>query len=256
VNLLRWFRYARRYRNWREIVREQAAGCNPTRVVLRDGTRFEAPPDVNPTRAVNGIYFKHCYTPSGFEVGEQDVVVDVGANIGVFSVFAASRSRARIVAIEPHPANVEFLLKNVKANGHSGIEVVAAALTDRRGSVRLRVERKGVMHRLVEADERARPEASLEVPGETLDELVVSRGVDRIDLLKMDCEGAEGRILRSLAPAVLQRIGRLAMEFHDDASPLHHDELQRLLEERGFTTRVRWDGRSATGFLYAHHQRR
>jgi FkbM family methyltransferase len=211
---------------------------------------------VNPTRAVNGIYFQHCYTPSGFEIGVRDVVVDVGANIGVFSVFSASQSRARIVAIEPHPTNVEFLLKNVKANGHSGVEVVGAALTDRRGPVRLRVERKGVMHRLAEEDERSGLEAGLEVAGETLDELVVSRGVDRIDLLKMDCEGAEGRILRSVAPDVLQRIGRIAMEFHDDASPLRHEELQRLLEERGFTTRVRWDGRSATGFLYARHQRR
>ena len=50
---------------------------------------------------------------------------------------------------------------------------------------------------------------------------------------------------------VLRRIRRIAMEFHDASSPVGHRAMQQLLEESGFTTRLRWDGCSSTGMIYA-----
>jgi FkbM family methyltransferase len=257
VDPFRALRYARRYRNWREVVRETAAGRPPARVVLRDGTVFEAPPDVNPARAANGIWFQRCYEPRGFALRRGDVVVDVGANVGVFAVHAARRGAARVLAVEPHPGNADFLERNLRANGAGGVEVVRCALADRTGSTRLRLAAKGVAHRLFERDEDgALLERSIEVPVDTLAGLCRTRGLARIDFLKLDCEGAEGLILASLTPEWLGRIDRLAMEFHDGASPLGHDAMRALLEQAGFQTSVRWDGRSTRGFLYARRSAR
>ena len=75
--------------------------------------------------------------------------------------------------------------------------------------------------------------------------------LDRVDFLKMDCEGSEGAILLSTPADYLKRIGRLAIEFHDNVSAVAHDQIQALLEQHGFRTALRWDGASPFGFLYA-----
>ena len=66
----------------------------------------------------------------------------------------------------------------------------------------------------------------------------------------MDCEGAEGTILRSMHPDYLRRIKKIVMEFHDNLSPLDHNELKSLLEKAGFSTSLRWDSKKPTGYLY------
>src|SRR5258705_12193525 len=98
MNLLRALRYARRYRNWRELERERGAQRKPARAVLRDGTTFEAPPGVNVLRVVTPVFHKHVYTPSGLGLGSDDAGVDVGDDNGAFSVFAAQRTRRRVLA--------------------------------------------------------------------------------------------------------------------------------------------------------------
>lgn len=251
MELLRPLRYARRYRNWRDVVRAREAGGYPRSVVLRNGMRFAAPEHVNPARLANGVVFKRQYTPPGFEIGPDDNVVDVGANIGVFSVLAARSTRGRVLAVEPFPENVAYLRRNLEANGCADrVDVVPCALAEREGRARLRLAERGVEHRLTAPDEAERAGRFLEVETRTLEALARERGLQRIDLLKLDCEGAEGRILASMPEALLASVRRVAMEFHDDASALRHDQLQALLEAGGLRTELRWDGRSKNGFLY------
>lgn len=249
MKLARALRYARRYRNWREMLAARAAGRNPARVELRDGTVFEAPPDVNAARAINGIVFRRCFTPRGFELRPGETVVDVGANIGVFSVYAGRTPGVRVVAVEPAASNLACLERNLRANGCGGTAVFAGALADRPGPVRLFRSRNGVLHRIVGGEEPGGE--AVEVPAASLEQLLDEQGVERVDLLKMDCEGAEGLVLGSAPKSVLERVRRIAMEFHDDASPLSHEELRALLEAQGFSTFLRWDGRSKNGFLFA-----
>ena len=251
MSLWRTLRYARRYRNWREIMQADFRRAHPRCVVLRNGVEFAGPEDVNPVRGVNGVYFKRYYTPPGFEIGPQDHVIDIGANIGVFSVYAASRTQGRVLAIEPYAPHVEFLRRNLERNRCAAVEIKACAVSDRAGTAKLFLGAKGVTHQLSAWDEQGQREAYVEVPTQNLEHLAGEQGFDRIDLLKLDCEGAEGLILPSLQRAFLQRIRRIAMEFHDSTSPLDHTALTRLLEENGYRVRLRWDGVSTSGLLYA-----
>jgi len=86
----------------------------------------------------------------------------------------------------------------------------------------------------------------------TLPQLLAEHGIPQVDFLKLDCEGAEGLILPSLPDALLRSVRAIAMEFHDDVSPLAHDALAKLLAERGYRVSQAWDGRSANGMLFAH----
>jgi len=74
--------------------------------------------------------------------------------------------------------------------------------------------------------------------------------LDKIDFLKLDCEGSEGSILLSTPKPYLQRIAKIAIEFHDNVSQLNHQEIRELLEDVGFTTELSWDEISPFGYLY------
>lgn len=249
--LFRAISYARYYRNWWELARTRSRGEAPHRVVLRGGEVFDSPTDTNVARLVKAVHFKHYFNPPGFEIGENDLVIDVGANVGAFSVYAAKRTRNRVIAIEPFPRNVEFLTRNCAANGCRNVEIVEAALGDKDEMVSLYLSDKGVAHQLFREARSGVLEEKVQVPGITLPRLMEQRGFDRIDFLKMNCEGAEGLILGSLPPTLLGRIGRIAFQFHDYASPLDHDQMRALLERAGFQTSLRWDGQSPQGLMYA-----
>src|SRR5215470_2020166 len=198
MSWLRGLRYARRYRNWREIARARDRREKPGRAVLRDGTTFDAPPGTNAVRVVTPVFHKSVYTPPGLELRPGDAVVDVGANIGAFAVYAGQRTGGRLLAVEPHPDNAEFLRRNLRANGIAQAEVAQCAVADEPGTLPLFLGRSGTTHRIVGGPREGEGEATIDVRVVPLPQLLAEHGFERIDFLKLDCEGAEGLILPTM----------------------------------------------------------
>jgi FkbM family methyltransferase len=94
-----------------------------------------------------------------------DLFLDIGANIGVYSVYAAECG-AEVIAVEPVPHNAERVRENLAVNGYAG-QVVQAALSDHPGSVRITTDEDSYNH-LVE-------EGGIEVTATTLDVLLGNR---------------------------------------------------------------------------------
>ncbi|HTO51874.1 MAG TPA: FkbM family methyltransferase [Myxococcota bacterium] len=250
MNLLRALRYARYYRNWRELEQARSAKRKPDRAVLRDGTVFEAAAGVNPLRVLTPVFHKHVYTPRGFELGPADHVVDVGANIGAFAVYAAQRTRGRVLAIEPHPGNAAALRRNLAANHCARAEVAECAVADAPGVLPLFLGKSGTTHQLSPVGRDTADGDSIEVRVATLPQVLAEHGFERVDFLKLDCEGAEGTILPALPQPLLAGIRTIALEFHDELSPVAHGELAKLLEEKGYRVALAWDGRASNGMLF------
>ena len=78
--------------------------------------------------------------------------------------------------------------------------------------------------------------------------------VDRIDFLKMDCEGSEFGIFRTTPKEYLERINKMAIEFHDNVTLYKHDYLKKILKDYGFEINVSWDGKSSFGYMYAQRR--
>jgi FkbM family methyltransferase len=250
MNLLRALRYARYYRNWRELEAARSAKRKPERAVLRDGTAFDAPAGVNPLRVLTPVFHKHVYTPRGFELGADDHVVDVGANIGAFAVYAAQRTRGRVLAIEPHPGNAAVLRRNLAANHCERAQVAECAVADAAGVLPLFLGKSGTTHQLSPVGRDTADGDSIEVRVATLPQVLAEHGFDRVDFLKLDCEGAEGSILPALPAPLLAGIRTIALEFHDELSPVAHGELAKLLEQKGYRVALAWDGRASNGMLF------
>lgn len=141
------------------------------------------------------------------EIRPDDVVADVGANIGIYTVMmAASATRGRVYAFEPHAANVAALLANVARNRQTDrVTAVTSALHDRdgwfdfhyaglaTGSAMSQLDRTKDDH-----DRELQPVASELKHATTLDAMVASRVMERPDVVKIDVDGNEPAILRGM----------------------------------------------------------
>ncbi|HVT77696.1 MAG TPA: FkbM family methyltransferase, partial [Acidimicrobiales bacterium] len=113
-----------------------------------------------------------------------------------FALFAARLVGAggRVMAVEPEPTNADWIERSVARNHYANVEVVRVALAERGGEATLHLGEKSGWHSLLSTDGVATT-GEVSVPTQTLDELVAARGVDRVDVIKIDVEGAEERVL-------------------------------------------------------------
>src|SRR6266436_6124718 len=128
-------------------------------------------------------------------VTETSVCFDIGANIGYYSLLFASLSpRGFVHSFEPVPLNYHILCANSLLNGFTNLNANLCAVGDREDNVELIVSTDSAYSSLV--DTGRKPVASkISVRMITLDEYCESNDIRRIDLLKVDVEGAEGRVL-------------------------------------------------------------
>ncbi len=132
-----------------------------------------------------------------------DVMVDVGANIGTFSLLAASLG-ATCYAFEASPDNCAALRRNVALNEFNGIHVCECALSDHRGETTFYLYEEPGMRKTCGQNALFRRGAGREikVPLETLD--LALKDLPRIDFIKSDVEGADFLVLRG-ARAILEK---------------------------------------------------
>jgi len=151
------------------------------------------------------------HTRRWFRPRRGDVVVDVGAHIGRFSL-AAARAGASVVAVEPNPETFRVLAANVGLNGFRNVRLVNAALGEREGEAELHVPLVYHGTASLRGDwERRFATRTVRVRVTTLDGLVEYLGLERIDWLLVDVEGYELEVLRGGLGA-LGRVQRAIVE--------------------------------------------
>jgi FkbM family methyltransferase len=216
----------------------------PSCISFRNGLRIcDSEGTVAGTIAV--VFIRRHYGP----LGKERVIVDVGANVGVFSLYAASRCPSAVVySYEPVPSNFNMLCSNISANGFSArIKASTLGVAAHSGSRRIYVS-SSPTHSFVQSLASQNSEI---IQCTTLGELIQENGIEQIDILKLNCEGAEYEILYG-APKALRLVWSIRMEYHN----LDHDRnrigyLCSYLSSLGYTV-VRLDAYSSTdGFLWA-----
>jgi FkbM family methyltransferase len=130
--------------------------------------------------------------------GRSFVFVDIGANVGLFSLFVAARAgaNAKILAIEPEPGNFARLRFNLAANPGLPIHPVALALGDQECEMVVELNRRdrgGTRTRKLGAAEQG--SSMVRVVCRPLLPLLIEQGMESIDALKIDVEGSEDKVL-------------------------------------------------------------
>jgi FkbM family methyltransferase len=187
----------------RRVVRVRVRGCD---LRVRTGT-----PDLG---VAVSVFIKGEYESLQAENVER--IVDAGANMGASTAYFARRfPDARIVAIEMEPENAALLRENVR--GFANVSVVEAALDAEIGQTEIVDRGSSVGFTMAEAGAEGRATGQT-VRRVTLDEVMREHGLERIDLLKVDVEGAEARIFAR--PGTWADVtGMLAVELHERFRP-------------------------------------
>ena len=171
---------------------------------------------------------------------EHPTILDIGANVGFFSLFAASRWGGAVFAYEPVQANYEEMVNNVKANPHVTITCRRMAVSGASGTIEMFFDHTAALTTTATACPSGRKSGKAEkVKAVTLQDIFEQERLRTVDLLKMDCEGSEFSILYHTNPATLRRIGQMAIEVHGNADDDTHNAhaLGEFLTAAGFTVR-------------------
>jgi FkbM family methyltransferase len=172
-----------------------------------------------------------------FKVGEGDVVIDVGAHVGVFTVKAAKAvgEDGLVIAIEPHPRNMNLLCENVKKmSPNTNVVLIKKAVGDRKGMAKLYLSPFGSGgHSLKPIVGRG--SKYLEVAVDTLDNIVSKLKLKKVDFIKIDAEGAELEILKGAEEILKLNCVKLAIAaYHQSTSgESEFPEIQSFLKSRG-----------------------
>ncbi|WP_348251949.1 FkbM family methyltransferase [Leptolyngbya sp. FACHB-1515] len=137
-------------------------------------------------------------------------VIDVGANVGVYSFSAAQKvgKSGRVFAIEPFSTCVQLLQQTCQLNQLTQVIVCAGAASDRNGEAKLALHAASELNEIVTDDTSDRPTETIACF--TLDSLLDRHQLQRVDWLKIDAEGHEmqvlqgsDRLLQQFQPAIL-----------------------------------------------------
>jgi FkbM family methyltransferase len=172
--------------------------------------------------------------------GPRFVFVDIGANVGGYAlaVAAAAAPGARIVAVEPQPDVFERLCDNIRLNPGCKVKAVGCAMADVEGEVRLFIDRLNRGETGVRYLRAARPdEEAVTVPAKTLLGLLGEEGLDHLDAVKLDVEGAEDIILEPFFGEAPEALWPHLIVIEDGRGSWQSD-LLGLFEARGYRRRA------------------
>jgi FkbM family methyltransferase len=196
---------------------------------------------------LNEVYFRDIYERD-YKLREGDVVIDVGAHVGTFTLKASREvgPSGLVVGVEPASRNFGLLSKNVAENSIGNVKLVNAGLGKAPGRGELNIHNRGGENSLFKREMPPSAVESIEI--KTLDMLAKSFSLSRVDFLKIDVEGFELEVLMGGQDVLKAHHPRLAMETHAWGPTVV--ELTEFLAGFGYTVSAE-RYRSSLGLLYA-----
>ena len=183
-----------------------------------------------------------------FNTKQGDIVVDVGAHIGKYTIIASKRVSAngKVIAIEAHPGNYEMLNRNIKLNGLTNVTTLNYAVYSKESKVKLFLpdEDSGyTMHHSVMFNYLSSKyllqgkdnEKFIEVNANTLDNLLQKNGISQVNWLKIDVEGAEFEVLKGSTNILsISKDISLLIEVHNPDDTNHYKQIIDFLKPYNF----------------------
>jgi FkbM family methyltransferase len=167
------------------------------------------------------------------------VFLDIGAHYGLVSARIASMlpRSLQVIAIEAHPVNYSALKSNIELNQLTNVKAFNFAIANFTGTTHMQAH-DGISTHYKLTDRELNADSPLEVQCYTLPDVVARLGIEHVDLVKLDIEGLELKVLQTCFPSLTGRVGKLDIEVHHlaDVGPIRN-----LLISNGFAVQIkRW----------------
>jgi FkbM family methyltransferase len=211
---------------------------------LRGGLKVEVPARLMQT-------YKECFFDQTYIKGlSKDVfknapltVVDIGANVGFFSLFMFSKDKkAKIFAYEPMPLNFKLLNKYKQENTDLNYTVVNKAVSNEKTTITLNYDSSDSFSTAATIFDTSTQGDKIQVETTTLEAILNDNNLSKIDFLKLDCEGSEYGILYGASTAVLNKISNISIETHPGKQDNENiNSLVTYLKKNGFEINTKAD---------------
>jgi FkbM family methyltransferase len=223
---------------------------------LRDGTIIKVHPN---SFALNHVFYtvflKGEYDSlKKFSIGEKDIIIDIGAHLGLFTIKAAKQASKGIVyALEPFSMHYKLLRDNILSNNIKNIKFYNLAIADKACELSFYYTVHGdpgdTSLFKINPEEKTYEE---KVKSVSLQDFFSQEKITECNFLKMDCEGAEYSILMSADGSTLSKIQKIAMEWHKFEPDHNPKRLADFLKASGFKLIEPPSYDEKAGFLFAY----
>lgn len=181
------------------------------------------------------IFNKKIYEYKNCKINKDDIVFDVGANIGIFTRYAANLGAYKIYSFEPEETNAKLFEKNKPDN----CIFFNLGISDIEGRQKLNIDETIGGHSIIQTNSFGTKTGKTQFPLFTkLDNIIEQENITRIDFLKIDVEGAEFNVMKGLSDKNLNKVNKCVVEYHHNVFN-YDDELKTKFIKRfilsGFT---------------------
>lgn len=179
------------------------------------------------------VYFKHL--PKELLHLKNPTLLDIGANVGFFTLYALFKlNNPQIISFEPIKRNFAVLQKNIAGLKSGNVTLVNKAVNNTAGELVLRFKAQEITTSASLFDNQAGGEEEV-VTTTTLEDIFAGYKLSKIDLLKMDCEGAEYNIIYNTPAGFFNKVNCISMETHlGKGEKENNNSLARYIEGLGF----------------------
>ena len=198
--------------------------------------------------ALTHVWMIQEYSNSGFDINDSDIVIDIGAHIGLFALFASQFCKqGKIFCFEPIKENYELLVENINSNKIKNIIPFNFAVSKEADSVKIFLNDDYSGHSMF-----LETNNFVIVKSKSLLDIFSENNIQECNFLKLDCEGAEYDIINSLPSDFLNKIKKSVIEYHlADTHPKLLEQLIKKLRKCSFIVNTR-PLFSDIGFLFAN----
>jgi len=216
---------------------------------LKNGLQIKLRTNSTDIQAFVNVWLQQEYAKEKFEIHKNDIVIDVGGHVGLFSIYAAYFCKyGTVFSFEPDKENFGLLQENIMLNKLENIKSFNLAISSKSGKLKIYQNKcDQAAHTIFGIGENF-----VEVKTQSLQEVFASNSIVKCSLLKLDCEGAEYEILDSLPNEYFEKIDKICLEYHQiENSPILLHELKTHLETLGYKI-MDYPITNNTGLLFAY----
>lgn len=191
---------------------------------------------------VEGIYERNYRLQNG------DIIIDIGASLGFNTVDFSKKvgNEGKVIAIEPDEENLAILQKNLELNGCENVTIVKKGVWSKKDKLHLQVKERGGGNSLVIAEGKIIGTVEIEV--DTLDNILEQLGIKKVNLVKMDVEGAEIEAVKGMRKILSKNGTRVVIASYHivDGQPTYKTIIPTM-EAMGFSTK--FDSRNGIAYF-------
>jgi len=202
----------------------------------RSGLKIKIRVNSTDLMALTHVWIIQEYSGDDFPISNDDVIIDVGAHIGLFALFASQFCKnGKIFCYEPIKENYKILIENIEMNQIQNIFPNNLAVTKETSRVKIFLNDDQSGHSMFIQNKNF-----VEVDSKSLSDIFIDNGIKECDFLKLDCEGAEYEIVESLSADLFTKINKTVIEYHMvDTKPELLEQLINKLKQFSFSVHTR-----------------